>query len=265
MAGQNINIVKLSDRNFASWESDFLALMTLRGYRDALTDTESTNNELALAILTLCVEDQHKPMLRTCTTAKQAFEKLQAIFKGKSIARQWDLRNEINTVKKSDAESITQYAARLQSLTQELELTGVDYQESDAVMNFLGGLPAEYSTERTVIRTTVKTPTFDNVLPILMTREQELERTEKANAMFTPAYGGYGAGRGRGGRFGDRGRGGYHQEYYASNHRCHKEQVHITEPLRKNITDIAIQLSKSNHTAAECNTSDHEAEECDQC
>lgn len=80
----------------------------------------------ALAQIGLYVKDHHLPMLERCTSAKNAWEQLEAVYQAKSNARKRQLRKELTQLKKEAYEPLSKYAARAKDIQNQLRATGYD-------------------------------------------------------------------------------------------------------------------------------------------
>ena len=126
------------------------------------------------------------PTVASCENAKAAWDALQCIYKGRSAARQLQLKRELSNLKKDANEPLSKYFARARGLYAQLKAAGDSIQEADIVNPILAGLPSDYDTIITVIVTISgeQQPSLDEVLTMLLPVEQSIynkaERTTKA-------------------------------------------------------------------------------------
>ena len=184
MASASIPAVELLDvHNYATWRSKIKFLLITKGLWTAVTG-ESTDRDVdakALAQIGLHVKDHHLPVLESCTTAKAAWEKLEAVYQAKSNARKRQLRKELAQLKMGAAEPLTKYVARAKQIQNQLKSAGYDVGDQEVVWALLAGLPPTYDTVVTVLEASTDSDIkLDDILPKLMPVEQRLTSPESA-------------------------------------------------------------------------------------
>jgi len=95
----------------------------------------------ALALIGLNVKEHHLSTLDACTTAKEAWTKLESTYKAKTMARRLQLKRELNNLKKGTSEPLPKYISRVRTIWNDLKASGHDIKESEVVLNVLAGLP----------------------------------------------------------------------------------------------------------------------------
>jgi hypothetical protein len=165
---------KLDVDNYATWSAKMRSLLTIKGYEDAITEAANVNSKKALALSTLCVEDHHLTEIAGCQDAKAAWDTLAAAYRSRSVAKQLQLRKELNTLKMAPGEPVTKYISRARSIRDQLQAAGHPTSDSDVVLAVLSGLPEQYSMLVTVLETADQTPNLDDVLSKALLVEQRM-------------------------------------------------------------------------------------------
>jgi len=177
MAGEdNFKIEKLSAGNYATWAEDMEALLTLKGLWAAVEAAQDgVNAAKAKALLMLHVDKSLKPVVKDCTNAHSAWQRLQEMYAQQSNAARLQLHEELTTLKKREDESISKYVARVRQIKDNLIAAGDNLSSEAVLMRMLAGLPADYGMVRTVITHAEQLPTLEEALPKLLVTEKQLE------------------------------------------------------------------------------------------
>lgn len=167
--------------NYTTWARRMKYLLIVKGLWSAVATTDNEDgdkNDKAMAQMGLHMKAQHLATLEGCTSAKEAWQKLESIFQAKSNARKRQLRKELSQLKMG-AERLTNYVARAKEIQSQLRATGYDITDQEVTWAVLAGLPPGYDTIVTVLETsTDRDVSLDEVLPKLISAEQRLNSTE---------------------------------------------------------------------------------------
>ncbi|GAB4823785.1 hypothetical protein N2152v2_010831 [Parachlorella kessleri] len=109
MTASSVPAVELLDvDNYATWRSKMKFLLITKGLWAAVVGDSIDRDEdaKALALIGLHVKDLHLPVLERCTTAKGAWEQLEAVYQAKSNARKRQLRKELSQLRMGAAEPL---------------------------------------------------------------------------------------------------------------------------------------------------------------
>jgi len=181
MATTNATAIEALDvDNYATWRSKMKFLLITKGLWTTVTgdSIDAEKDAKALAQIGLHVKDHHLPMLERCTTAKEAWEQLEAVYQAKSNARKRQLRKELSQLKMAPTEPLTKYVARAKEIQNQLRATGYDVADQEVVWALLAGLPASYDTVVTVLETSSDSDMrLDDILPKLMPMEQRMHKS----------------------------------------------------------------------------------------
>jgi transposase InsO family protein len=195
MAGDSVTIEHLDVNNYGTWSYRMKMLLMNKGLWAMVEDAagEKTLKLKALSLIALHVKDHHLPTLMSAgEDPKLAWTMLENIHKAKSIARQLQLRRDINALRKGSSEPLTKYVARARTIWTDLTTSGVDIKESEVALSVLAGLPKSYDIASEVIQMTTKEPKLDDILTHLLPVEQRIVRThdEDVTALASRAYNG---------------------------------------------------------------------------
>jgi gag-polypeptide of LTR copia-type/Domain of unknown function (DUF4219) len=108
---QKYQIEPLDVDNYAIWSKKMKSVLIEKDLWDGafvgkkLSDTSATTiddkaSHKALALITLNVADHHVTEIGDCTTAKEAWDLLEGVYKAKSGAKRLLLRKQLNDLKK---------------------------------------------------------------------------------------------------------------------------------------------------------------------
>ncbi len=170
-----IAIERLDVDNYATWRSRMKCLLITRGLWAAIGgDRASSDTDMkAQALIGLCVKDHYLTMLEGCSSAKEAWEKLEQMYQSKSNARKLQLRKELSQIKMGPSEPLTKYVARAQEIQAQLRAAGHEVPDQEVAWSVLAGLPSAYDTVVTVLETTGdQEMSLEDIVPKLMQIEQ---------------------------------------------------------------------------------------------
>lgn len=167
--------------NYATWKTRMKCLLVIKNLWGVVAGASSdvTSDQKALALIGLYVKDHHLSMVESCSTSKEAWEKLEAIYQAKSNARKRQLRKDLSQLKMGMVEPVTKYVARAKEIQNQLRAAGHEVADQEVAWAILAGLRKEFDTVVTVLETNAdKDITLDEMLPKLMSAEQRMEEQE---------------------------------------------------------------------------------------
>ncbi|GAB4815357.1 hypothetical protein N2152v2_002403 [Parachlorella kessleri] len=173
MTASSVPTVELLDvDNYATWRSKMKFLLITKGLWAAVVGDciDRDKDAKALALIGLHVRDLHLPVLERCTTAKGAWEQLEAVYQAKSNARKRQLRKELSQLRMGAAEPLAKYVARAKEISF----------EQPAMKWLTKRSPGHsYETVVTVLETSsTEDVKLDDILPKLMSVEQRMYVTK---------------------------------------------------------------------------------------
>ena len=165
-SGVTLRFPKLHDANYRSWKFDmrmFLLERGLFGFIDDVqpevkpTPEEETQHpgvtrqydfraSRALATIALGLEPSLKTLIRNCSSAKEAWQALAAVYEPKSRARIGQLRKEFVLLKMGHQEPMAKYLSRVDNSKTDLEDAGKKIDEEELAYQMLCGLSAEWDS-----------------------------------------------------------------------------------------------------------------------
>jgi gag-polypeptide of LTR copia-type/Domain of unknown function (DUF4219) len=196
---QKYQIEPLDVDNYAIWSKKMKSVLIEKDLWDGafvgkkLSDTSATTiddkaSHKALALITLNVADHHVTEIGDCTTAKEAWDLLEGVYKAKSGAKRLLLRKQLNDLKKEPEESLSVYFSRAKLLQKELTAAGLTVDPTDVVLQVLNGLPALYATKVSIIEEMKTLPTLDEILSTMLPVElKETSQQAEDIALFSRA------------------------------------------------------------------------------
>uniref|UniRef100_A0A2N9HVF5 Reverse transcriptase Ty1/copia-type domain-containing protein n=1 Tax=Fagus sylvatica TaxID=28930 RepID=A0A2N9HVF5_FAGSY len=244
----NLMSIKLDSMNYMLWKLQISAILdaySMIEHLDGSTqqprqfivneDGDQTLNPAFLiwrkkdkALLTLLLSTLSSPVLAMVvgtTTAQEVWNRLEEKFTCTARANVLNLKLELQGIKKGN-DSINSYLQRIKNTKDKLSAVGVLVDNEELLHMVLKGLPKEFSSFASAIRTRDDTISFEKLSVLLQTEEQSMAAVSdpfpnSALAMFVSnnqkPHNGFNGGftgnqgynRGRGGRYSsNRGRGG---------------------------------------------------------
>ncbi|KAK9806822.1 hypothetical protein WJX72_003845 [[Myrmecia] bisecta] len=199
MAEDRLSIDKLDVDNYGTWSVQMKWLLIENGLWAPVEQEEPEDkdkDQKALARIGRSVQNHHVAMLAKCKTAKEAWTKLEVVYKAKSNAKRLQLKTELLALKKQASEPVTKYVARASGFRDQLAAVGDDVKDEDLVLYVLRGLPAQYNTVVTLLTVSDDKLDLDNVLAKLLTIEQTSAPVEETKAYYSGSWS-----QGRGGAY----------------------------------------------------------------
>ncbi|CAH9086511.1 unnamed protein product [Cuscuta europaea] len=158
--------IKLSNdgSNYSSWKSQMTNLLfgyDLLGYVDGSTpcpDKSAPNlsfwnrqDRLVLLALQSTVSGPVGPIINSCQTSTEAWEKLESSFGNTSITRMLSLHNSLATTKKA-GKSVTEYMGIMEGLVDDLATIGHPVSSGQVMSYVLNGFGQEYKETISALR-----------------------------------------------------------------------------------------------------------------
>ena len=195
--------VKLDATNYVIWKYQILSIFETYSLIDMLDGTvsppeqylEDENGELSLHENILYKQwKAHDQALKTLinatlspsaitlvigqTTAQGVWQVLERRYTSLSRTHILSLKAELDRVKKSTTETITVYLDRVKEIRDKLGSVGVIVDDEDLLHTVLKGLPAEYDTFCSAMRTRDRAISCEE-LHVLLTSEEESKKNSK--------------------------------------------------------------------------------------
>lgn len=178
---------RLGDDNFSTWAVRMKFLLVRK---DLWTVTESgtvpagadraEKDAKAIAVIGHHVKDTYLPTICECSTAKDVWERLQAMHVKSSTARRIKLLRELNGLKMDANESMVHFVNRAKGLMQQLLGAGHVVTPEELTMRLLAGLPSEYDTLVTVLEGQAELNLNDVVSRLMEAQSKAKDSAERA-------------------------------------------------------------------------------------
>ena len=239
-SSDKFSIAKLDVHNYATWSTRMKLLLIHKGVCQSVVtapvpasetasdadrstaDKALLNDQRALALIGLSVEDCYLPTIGECTTAKAAWDTLAKMYTAQSNARLLQLKRQLSTLSLDPAEPLAKYVARAQAIRDQLKVAGSSLDDLDLVLAVLDGLPQEYDTVRTALLTASGDLKLADVLSkLLLVEQREVNDPNAALYVSVSRYGQH--------------QGGGPPDYNRETRTCHycKKQCHLIKDCRK--------------------------------
>lgn len=150
-------IEKLNENNYIAWKAVMEAVLDVQGvwaavFGDVATEIEGGSTEsahlrsdrLARNLMVLHVSYSFHHFVRNATTAKIAWAKIEAYFKGKQEPRKLFLERDFDSLKQGAAESVEVFFGRAQTFKEQLEFVGVTVSDDRLLNRLLLGVHSRF-------------------------------------------------------------------------------------------------------------------------
>lgn len=136
----------------------------------------STNNGKAMAILISSLESDEAQNVLTCSTAKEIYDKLAAIYARRSEVSVMTLYEEYFALKVAEDESVTTYVSKVMKLASEIEDQGKKLSDNIKMSRIISSLLPRFQNFKTVWYIK-EGRDLDNLLSRLRQEEDQLNKT----------------------------------------------------------------------------------------
>ena len=193
-------IGKLDLDNFHVWQVQVKCWLVTKGLFKHVQTTnadDADGDAKALAHIGMTLTEQHLPTFMECATAKDAWDAFANLFKSKSQARRLQLKGELSNLHKEAGEPLVKYFARAKHLKSQLLSVGTSVEEDELCLSVLNGLPEEYATLTTVLTTSEKALSMQDMLASLLVVENKVTKPVSESKAYVARPGGGSAGKGQ--------------------------------------------------------------------
>ena len=135
----------------------------------------------AKAIICLSLADNQLMLVKTSTSARDAWIKLQKHFEQKGLANKLFLRRKLFTMQLQDGESVEQHVNSLKEIAEELESIKSSVSEEDLVLVILGSLPEAYNNLITSLESRADSLDLEFLMTRLLHEERKLQEQGTVN------------------------------------------------------------------------------------
>jgi hypothetical protein len=173
MADVKISIEPLNGENYAVWSQRMEMLLVHKKLWKGVTEPEADADRSteAKVLIGLNVTEQYLGHVVAARNAEQAWDELEKVFKGKTMARKLQLKRELMTLKQESGEPMAKYVGRVKDLERELLATGAEVKPEDLAMSVITGLSKEFDTLVTILVAIDRVKSVDEMLPQLQIHE----------------------------------------------------------------------------------------------
>jgi hypothetical protein len=182
MADVKISIDPLNGENYAVWSQRMEMLLVHKKLWKGVTEPEADADRSVetKVLIRLNVTEQYLGRVVAARNAKQAWDELEKVFKGKTTTQKLQLKRELMTLKQELGEPMAKYVGRAKDLERELLVVGAEVKPEDLAMSVITGLSKEFDTLVIVLVATNAVKSIDEMLPQLQIHEQ-IERLKASS------------------------------------------------------------------------------------
>ena len=135
-------------------------------------EQDADKNVKALALIIVHLEPFHLKTAGAATSAKALWKQFESTFQAKSVARQFQLRQQLMALRMEN-DSVTKYIERAKSLYSDLVVVGHDIKETEICWAVLLGLPKQFEVMRTILMSKTEELSLNAIYPQLLQVEQQ--------------------------------------------------------------------------------------------
>ncbi|KAH9079753.1 hypothetical protein Ae201684P_017099 [Aphanomyces euteiches] len=141
-AADSYKVNKFNGDNFHLWKFKMVMVHEDKDLWDIASFKK--RQKKAFAIVCLSLEDAQLSMVRSCTTATQAWKRLEDHYEKKSLANKLYLRKKFFACAMAEGTDMMHHLNDLKTLSEQLEAVGAPVSEEDLVITLLCSLPESY-------------------------------------------------------------------------------------------------------------------------
>ncbi|WIA22932.1 hypothetical protein OEZ86_009865 [Tetradesmus obliquus] len=174
---------------FTEWERvvRLQARSKTPSWEPAFDRADDANSGKLMNLIQSTLSSQHTALTSDCTSGKEMYDTLKAMYHANSVARTQEIKVEFHSLKQQHGESVANYAARVKVLGADLTAAGVATSATDTAMAFVTGLLPCFRTQQIIFLDTEPLPSLTAMLPKLM-RQESLNISSETMPMQAQAY-----------------------------------------------------------------------------
>ena len=150
-----ITIERLTSHNYPTWKLRMRAVLISRELWEVtdrktisslpmLSDADKVKSDKALALITLCVDEEQMMHIEECNTSHEAWEKLKSIYSEPSAANRIRLYEQLFTLRLDDASDTRSHVQTLARTRTELRAIGVTVDDTLYKIALLRSLSSKF-------------------------------------------------------------------------------------------------------------------------
>lgn len=121
-----------------------------------------------------------------CSTSKEVWDALEKHYSSTSRTNVVNLKSDLQSILKKSGESIDDYVKRIKEIKDKLANVSSVVNDEDLFIYTLNGLPSEYNTFKTSLRTRSQPPSFAELHVLLKSEESAIEKKTRAEESVVP-------------------------------------------------------------------------------
>ncbi len=170
---------KLTGINYLTWAYLMQMILIHQDLWDIVNDppdvptaAQRKSTMKALALIVFNISTSLIPVVRICTTASEAWRKLEGLYAQRSENHIQTLRENLAALVLGSSETISDYFARARGIWNELVSLGHTTTESDVVWSILKGLPSRFTIIVSILKSSTAALTLDSIMGQLLSADQ---------------------------------------------------------------------------------------------
>jgi len=175
--------------NFDSWKRNVQSYLTIKGCwdvieKETIEEADKVKNRLALAELTLTIEESNFAHIAEEETAKGAWNALQKAYGDRGITRKVELLTQLVNTKLVNYSNVQEYINDLVMTSIKIRSTGLNLDDELTASFMLAGLPEEYKPLILAVENSNKQLKIDDVKNLLL-QDVKFDNFQTQSAMFS--------------------------------------------------------------------------------
>ncbi|KAG6588985.1 Retrovirus-related Pol polyprotein from transposon RE1, partial [Cucurbita argyrosperma subsp. sororia] len=187
----NLISIKLDSTNYVLWKFQLTTLLKahkLFGFIDGTQPCPISNpsyddwfakDQALMTVINATLSPEALAYVVGSTTSKQVWNVLAKLYSSSSRSNVVNLKSDLQTISKKSDESIDAYIKRIKEIKDKLANVSTVVNDEDLLIYALNGLPTEYNTFRTSMRTRSTPVTFEELHVLLKAEESALAKQSK--------------------------------------------------------------------------------------
>uniref|UniRef100_A0A383VEJ4 Integrase catalytic domain-containing protein n=1 Tax=Tetradesmus obliquus TaxID=3088 RepID=A0A383VEJ4_TETOB len=197
--------VQFGKVHHSEWKRHVESHADAKGWLSALTTADDPNSGKVLYLIQTSLDSQTTALIISCRSAKDLYDKLNAMYQSSSIAQTQQLTKAFVNAEQQPGEKVEGWGARLGMCQADLAAARAPVTDAQVAKIFLAGLLPMFDIPKSHFINAEQLPSVIDMLPKLMEWQSLKERTTdepQAQAYFTPSSSGSYAARSSSSSFG---------------------------------------------------------------
>ena len=176
-------IEKLDGTNYRTWSFDMEMTLKMNDLWDIISEDQDEDgkkkpaawikkDQKVFGMIVLSVKTTEKNALRSCKTAKEAWNCLETMYSGKQVHRLLEKLNELTNLQLKQFTTMSEYARTIRCTMDELAEVDMELTDTAQKAYILNGLPIEYRSLINSLESQLKQLNIDELVARLLSEER---------------------------------------------------------------------------------------------